>query len=220
MLLNLTPDELLSTTRAVRKRLDFNRPVERETLEECFRLAQQAPSAGDEQMWHFIVVEDPPTKAALADLYRRGAAALMAEIATGPEAEARWTRLSPQEQAALGRKMDSANYLIEHLQDVPVLVVAAVAGRLEQLPLWNQAALWGSIAPATWSFMLALRSRGLGTVWTTFHLRFEREAADLLGIPYAEVTQIALLPVAYTLGTDFKPAPRRPLDTMVHWGRW
>ncbi|HEX5500649.1 MAG TPA: nitroreductase family protein [Thermomicrobiales bacterium] len=220
MPLNLTPDELLSTTRSVSKRLDFSRPVEHETLEECFRLAQQAPSAGDQQMWSFIVVEDAPTKAALGDIYRRGAAASMAELTSGSDAEARWASLGPDEQAAFGRKLDSANFLIEHIQDAPVLVVPAVAGRLEQMPPWSQAALWGSIAPATWSFMLALRSRGLGSAWTTFHLRFERDAADLLGIPYAEITQIALLPVAYTLGTDFKPAPRRPLETMVHWGRW
>jgi nitroreductase len=220
VLLNLTPDELLSTTRSVRKRLDFSRPVERETLEECFRLAQQAPSAGDQQMWHFIAVEDAATKAALGDIYRRGAAATMAEMSAGVDREARWSSLSPEEQAAFTRKMDSAQFLIDHIQDAPVLVVPAIDGRLDQMESSTQAAFWGSIAPATWSFMLALRSRGLGSTWTTFHLRFERDAAELLGIPYDEVTQIALLPVAYTIGTDFKPAPRRPLDTMVHWDRW
>lgn len=220
MLLNLTPDELLSTTRSVRKRLDFSRTVERETLDECFRLAQQAPSAGDQQMWHFIAVEDAATKAGLGDIYRRGAAATMAEMSAGVDAEARWASLSPDEQAAFTRKMDSAQFLIDHIQDAPVLVVPAIDGRLDQMESSTQAAFWGSIAPATWSFMLALRSRGLGSTWTTFHLRFERDAAELLGIPYDEVTQIALLPLAYTIGTDFKPAPRRPLDTMVHWDRW
>jgi nitroreductase len=220
VLLNLTPDELLSTTRSVRKRLDFSRTVERETLDECFRLAQQAPSAGDQQMWHFIAVEDAATKAGLGDIYRRGAAATMAEMSAGVDAEARWASLSPDEQAAFTRKMDSAQFLIDHIQDAPVLVVPAIDGRLDQMESSTQAAFWGSIAPATWSFMLALRSRGLGSTWTTFHLRFERDAAELLGIPYDEVTQIALLPLAYTIGTDFKPAPRRPLDTMVHWDRW
>jgi nitroreductase len=218
--LNLTPDQLLSTTRAVRKRLDFGRQVERETLEACFWLAQQAPSAGDQQMWHFVVVEDAATKEALGDIYRRGAAASIAELSSGRDAEAYWASLSPDEQAAFTRKMDSANFLVEHIHEAPALVVPTVAGRLDQMEPWSQAALWGSIAPATWSFMLALRERGLGSCWTTFHLRFERDAAELLGIPYAEVTQIALLPVAYTIGTEFKPGPRRPLETMVHWGRW
>ena len=77
-----------------------------------------------------------------------------------------------------------------------------------------------SIVPATWSFMLAARARGLGTCWTTFHLAHEREAAELLGIPYEAATQAALIPVAYTKGTDFKPGPRKPLGEVIHWDRW
>jgi nitroreductase len=220
--LNLTPDELLSTTRSVRKRLDFSRPVERETLEACFRLAQQAPSAGDQQMWHFIAVEDAATKAALGDIYRRGAAATMAEMSAGVDREARWASLSPDEQAAFTRKMDSAQFLIDHIQDAPVLVVPAIDGRLDQMESSTQAAFWGSIAPATWSFMLALRSRGLGSAWTTLHLigDGEKQAAELLGIPYDEYSQAGLFPIAYTKGTNFKPAKRLPAEAVTHWNTW
>ena len=214
MLLELTPDEVLTTTRSVRKRLDLTRPVEREVLEACLRIAQQAPTAGNTQTWHFVVVEDAATKAALADLYRKGGEDYLANMGRAMAA-AEGNRPRP-----MHKLMGSALYLAEHLQDVPVLLVPAIEGRLEAASVRTQSALWGTIAPATWSFMLAARARGLGTCWTSFHLSHEREAAELLGIPYAEVTQVALVPVAYTVGTDFAPAPRKPLETMVHWGKW
>ncbi|HEY6016822.1 MAG TPA: nitroreductase family protein [Gaiellaceae bacterium] len=209
-LLDLTPDELLSTTRAVRKRLDFERPVEREVLEECLRLAQQAPTASYSQNWHFVVVTDPERRAALADLWRRGGAAYLEhrrETAT-------------QTGGQMQRIVDAVLYLAEHLHEVPVHLIPCVEGRTEGAPVPMQAARWASIFPATWSFMLAARSRGLGTVLTSFHLMHEREAAELLGIPYDRVMQAALVPVAYTIGTDFKPGRRAPLETMVHWDEW
>jgi nitroreductase len=206
VLLELTPDELLSTTRAVRKRLDLTRPVERAVLEECLRLAQQAPTASYSQNWHFVLVTDPEKKAALAELWRQVAY---------PYLERRGAREG--QGARIG---DAVRHLAEHLQDVPVHVIPCVEGRAEGKPAAWQAAIFGSIVPAAWSFMLAARSRGLGTVWTTFHLRHEREAAELLGIPYDDVMQVALIPVAYTLGTDFKPGLRKPLETMVHWEGW
>ena len=214
MLLELTPDEVLTTTRSVRRRLDLTRPVEREVLEECLRIAQQAPTASNTQAWHFVVVEDAATKAALADLYRKGGEAYLANMGRAMAA-AEGNRPRP-----MHKLIGSALYLAEHLQDVPVLVVPAIEGRLEAAPVRTQSALWGTIAPATWRFMLAARPRGLGTCWTCFPLSHRREAAELLGIPYAEVTQVALVPVAYTIGTDFAPAPRKPLETMVHWGKW
>src|SRR5215213_2068463 len=189
-MLELTPDQLLATTRSVRRRLDLTRPVERQVLEECLRLAQQAPTASYAQNWHFVVVTDPRRRA--------GAAA----------------------DARVGRISDAVRYLADHIHEVPVHVVPCVQGRTDRAPVVVQASRWGSIIPAAWSFMLAARARGLGTVWTTFHLRHEREAAELLGIPFDQVMQAALIPVAYTLGTDFKPAARHPLDTMVHWDRW
>ena len=203
MLLELTPDELLSTTRAVRKRLDLTRPVEPEVLEECLRLAQQAPTASYAQHWHFVVVTDAEKRAALGELWRSVAY---------PYLERRGGRTG--QGARIG---DAVVHLAEHIQDVPVHVVPCVAGRYEGKPNAAVASAYASIIPAAWSFMLAARSRGLGTVWTTFHLMREQEAAEILGIPYDDVTQVALIPVAYTLGTDFKPGLRKPLETMVHF---
>ncbi|HZC31613.1 MAG TPA: nitroreductase family protein [Gaiellaceae bacterium] len=206
MLLELTPDELLSTTRAVRKRLDLSRPVEREVLEECLRLAQQAPTASYSQNWHFVVVTDAAKRAALGELWRTVA---YPYLERGGPREGQGARIG-----------DAVVHLAKHIQDVPVHVIPCVEGRMEGKPNALVASKFGSIVPAAWSFMLAARSRGLGTVWTTFHLMHEREAAEILGIPYDEITQVALIPCAYTLGTEFKPGKRKPLDTMVHWDRW
>jgi nitroreductase len=209
MPLELTPDELLSTTRAVRRRLDLTRPVEREVLEDCLRLAQQAPTASYAQNWHFVVVTDAGRRAALGELWRNVAGPYLARRAKAAAADPVVARIS-----------DGVRHLAEHIHEVPVHVIPCVEGRTEGAPASVQASRWGSIIPAAWSFMLAAHARGLGGVWTTFHLRHEREAAELLGIPYDRVMQAALIPVACTLGTDFRPAPRRPLDTMVHWDRW
>ena len=200
MILDLSPDQLLSTTRSVRLRLDLERPVEREVIEDCLRLAQQAPSGSNRQTWQFVVVTDPEKKAALAGYWREVADAYMGAGSS-----------------AGGRIAEGVRFLAENLQNVPVLVIPCIEGRTDGLPAVQQAGVFGSIIPAAWSFMLAARSRGLGTVWTTFHLRHEREAAELLGIPYDELMQVALIPVAYTKGTDFKPGPRKPLDTFVRW---
>jgi nitroreductase len=210
MRLDLTPDELLSTTRAVRKRLDLERPVEREVLEECLQLAQQAPTGSYSQNWHFVVVTDADKRAALGELWRQVAYPYL-------EAAGRGRREASAQLVRIGA---GVVHLAEHIHEVPVHVIPCIEGRLEEKPNFWVSSMLGSIIPATWSFMLAARSRGLGTVWTTFHLRHEREAAEILGIPYDDVTQVALIPVAYTIGTDFKPGRRKPLDTMVHWDRW
>jgi nitroreductase len=209
MTLNLTPDELLATTRAVRRRLDLSRPVEREVLEECLQLAQQGPTSSFAQNWHFVVVTDPGTRAALGELWRTVAESYVQRRAAAAAADPRLARLG-----------DNVRHLADHIHEVPVHVIPCVEGRTDGKPAAAQASRWASIIPATWSFMLAARARGLGTVWTTFHLRHEREAAELLGIPYDRVMQAALIPVAYTVGTEFRAGPRRPLDTMVHWDRW
>jgi nitroreductase len=116
--------------------------------------------------------------------------------------------------------MSSAGYLFEHLHEVPALVIACIEGRFDGAPLVVQATTFGSILPAVWSFMLAARTRGLGTSWTTVHLAREAEAAEILGIPYDDVTQVALIPVAHTIGNEFKPATRRPLEAVAHWDAW
>jgi nitroreductase len=209
VLLELTPDELLATTRAVRKRLDLTRPVEREVLEECLALAQQAPTGSYKQDWHFVVVIDPDLRAGLSELWQQGAEKYLSRIE------------EPEEiPGMMGRVLGGVFHLRDHLHEVPVHVIPCIEGRTDGKNVFAQASRWGSIMPATWSFMLAARSRGLGSVWTSFHLAHEQAAAELLGIPYDEVMQAALIPVAYTIGTDFKPAVRAPLASMVHWDRW
>jgi nitroreductase len=216
-LLDLTPDQILSTTRAVRKRLDLTRLVEPELLRECIELAVQAPTSSNAQRWHFVVVTNAEKRRALGEFYRQGWNA-----AYGSDG-ARNQRSRPQDPALAHtqeRVLSSAAYLAEYMHEVPVLIVPCIQGRFEESSSAAQASAWGSILPAVWSFMLAARTRGLGTAWTTLHLLHEREAAETLGIPYEEVTQAALIPVAHTLGTDFKPGPRKSLDRVVHWDQW
>jgi nitroreductase len=202
-LLELTPDELLSTTRAVRRRLDLTRPVARELLEECVRLAVQAPTSTNTQNWHFLIVTEAAPRAALADLYRRS-----------------WTVYNDGRSPGEASADTGSRHLAMHLQDVPAHVIPCITGRPEGLAPADLAWFYGSIIQAGWSFQLAARARGLGGVWTTHHLDYEREAAEVLGIPFDEVTQVALIPVAHTVGTDFRPARRRPLETVLHWEGW
>ena len=215
-LLDLTPDQILTTTRSVRKRLDFSRPVEPEVIRECLEIAMQAPTGGNSQQWHFVIVTDAEKRKALADIYRRGYAPYRASQPVPTKLYAK----NPQRAQTQERVANSADYLAEHMHEVPVHFIPCIRGRMEGQPSIAQAGTWGSILPAVWSFMLAARARGLGTAWTTLHLTFEQEAAEVLGIPYAKFTQAALIPVAYTLGTDFKPAPREPLDKVLHWNEW
>ena len=205
-------DALLSTTRAVRKRLDLERPVPQEVIRECLELALQAPSGSNRQGWRWLVVTDAATRQALAELYRKGAGSYL-------EDAYREAKTSGAAQDA--RVFDSARYLAERLQDVPVHVIPCIA--IDHIPADPPRHVWpglmGSIFPAVWSFQLALRARGLGSVLTTLHLRCKDEAAALLGIPDG-VMQVGLLPVGYTIGTEFKPAGRRPLDEVVYWEHW
>lgn len=214
MRLDLTPDELLTTTRSVRKRLDLERPLEREVVEECLELAVQAPTGSNRQAWHWVVVDDPGLRRAIADLYGPNWDAYAGAPAPAyREGDPRGERI--------GAVRSSAQYLREHLHEVPVHVIPCHWGRLpDGATTEMQAGFWGSILPAVWSFMLALRSRGLGSAWTTLHLGSEREVAELLGIPYDRCTQAGLVPVAYTVGTDFKAAVRQPAAEVTHWNRW
>lgn len=217
-ILELSPDELLTTTRSVRKRLDFTRPVEPEVIRECLELAVQAPTGSNSQDWHFVVVTDQERRRALGDIYRKGYWQYRERLAA--QAATTGSTLTPERQATLTRVRSSSEYLADHMHEAPVLLVPCIWGRADGLSSEEQAGMWGSILPAVWSFMLAARARGLGTTWTTLHLTFEQEAAGVLGIPYEKVTQTALIPVAYTLGTAFKPAPRAPLESVLHWEKW
>jgi nitroreductase len=207
-------DHVLTTTRSVRRRLDLTRPVERALLERCIEIALQAPTGSNHQGWHFVVVTDGATRARIAELYRRGFDDLARMYDQGPPypADDLRTRQFP-------RVLASARHLNEHLHEVPVLVVPCIEGRFETAGVAVQASLYGSILPAVWSFMLALRARGVGAAWTTDHLFYEAEAARILGIPDT-VTQVALLAVAYFTGADFKPAKRLPGGDRTHWDAW
>ncbi len=201
-------DRLLSTTRAVRRRLDLERAVEPEVLLDCIRLSQQAPTPSNSQTWRWMVVTDAERRAALAELYRRGSAAYLEGRRPGPETDAQARRV-----------FESASWLVEHLARVPVHVIPCVQGRITTGNPRMAISLLGGVFPAVWSFQLALRARGLGSVLTTFHLAHETEAAELLAIP-DDVTQVALLPVAYTTGGEFHPAIRPPVETIVHFDSW
>jgi nitroreductase len=211
---DLSPDVLLSTTRAVRRRLDLQRPVDLTLVRQCLELALQAPSGGNRQRWSFVVVTDAAKRAALGEIYRAGFDRYRTQgIGTST------TDPAPKSDAQ-GRIITSARYLADHMHEVPVLIVPCLSPRTDGAPILEQASAFGSILPAVWSFMLAARARGLGTAWTTVHLFDERAAAEVLGIPFDEVMQVALVPVAHTIGSDFKAAPRRDLDEVVHWDSW
>ncbi|NRA03849.1 MAG: nitroreductase family protein [Myxococcales bacterium] len=204
-------DDLLSTTRAVRKRLDLERPVEPEVVLECLRLSQQAPTGSNSQGWRWLVVSDAEKRRALAELYRKAGSEYLTASRTQADAS---------NDSQLARVLDSALYLVEHLHRVPIHVIPCIRGKLpEGTPSAGYAGFFGSIFPSIWSFQLALRSRGLGSVLTTLHLAHAEEAAALLNIPN-DVTQAALLPVAYTQGTEFRPAARRPINEIVYWDAW
>ena len=200
-------DELLSTTRAVRKRLDFTKPVPRQVILDCIRLSQQAPTASNSQTWRWVVVDDAAKRKQIADIYRAAAGSMLADNRKQAEAQG-------EKQTA--KVYASAEYLSEHLHEAPVHVIPCLMGR--PYP-GHEGAYFASIYPAVWSFQLALRARGLGTVLTTLLSLKEKEASALLGIP-ENVTQCALLPVAYTQGTDFKPAARPDVNEIVHWNGW
>lgn len=218
MLLDLSPLELLQTTRSVRKRLDFDRPVEADVLQECLEIAMQAPTGSNNQNWHFLVVTEQRQRLLLGDLYRKGFARYCELARTGQAVAMR--RTARPGRADIEKLQSSTRYLLEHIHEVPVMLIPCIEDRVEGESVVEQANAWGSILPATWSFMLAARVHGLGTCWTTLHLYYEREAAAVLDIPYEQVMQAALIPVAYTRGTVFSPAPRHSLETTVHWNRW
>lgn len=208
-------DHLLTTTRSVRKRLDFERPVDLAIIEQCIEIAIQAPSGSNRQPWHFVIVTDAAKRLAIADLYRKAFTNYLRGRDQGPPD----SRTHAPSASAMRRVTSSAIYLNQHLHEAPVFVIPCIEGRVENEPQFAQASQYGSILPATWSLMLALRARGLGAAWTTLHLPYEKEAAQILGIP-DHITQAALLPVAYFKGEDFQVAERIPAREVTHWDGW
>jgi nitroreductase len=215
-ILDLSPDELLSTTRAVRKRMDFERPVDPAVVRECIEMAAQAPTGSNAQGWHFVVVTDPAKRAKIGEFYKEGFQAFYGDR---DAAFAAMPQDDPDYLETQHRVVDSAAYLADHMAEAPVHVIPCIEGRFENGPVMLHASIWGSLLPAVWNFCLAARARGLGTCWTTLHLLKEKETAELLGIP-DNVMQGALIPVAYTKGTDFKPGARRDLDRVIHLDSW
>jgi nitroreductase len=216
--LDLTPDELLTTTRAVRRRLDFDTPVPAELVRECVAAALQAPSGSNNLSMQFVVVTDAVKRAAIGEIYRG-----CYEVYKGMDGAYVGSIVKPTvaENAQQRRVQTSADFLGERMGDAPALVIACNQGaRIDGLPAFASASMLGNILPATWSFMLAARARGLGTAWTTLHLMREREVADVVGIPHDQVQQVCLTPLAYTVGTDFKPAMRPDPETIIHWDAW
>ena len=217
-LLPLDADQLLTTTRAVRKRLDFSRPVDDQLIRECVEVAMQSPSGSNNMTMRIVIVRDEAKRKAIGDVYRQCYdiyrsldGVYIGSIDKGGQAE----------NAQQARSAASADFLADHMGDAPALVIGCnVGSRIEQAPAMMAASMMGNVLPAMWSFMLAARARGLGTAWTTIHLMMEQQVADILGIPFDTVQQACLSPLAYTVGTDFKPAGRAPADSIIHWDAW
>ncbi|MGI9614928.1 MAG: nitroreductase family protein [Acidimicrobiales bacterium] len=210
-------DHMLATTRSVRRRLDVERDVPDDVLRECLELALQAPTASLRQDWHFVVSNDRDQCRQVGEVYKRIWLGMVTDDYLAASAE------RESDETAKGdwlNMMGSARHLAENFPEIPAILVPCVEGRMDGASAMTQAVKWGSIIQATWSFMLAGRARGLGTCWTTVHLAAEEEVADILGIPFAEMQQAALIPIAYTIGSDFKPGRRKPFDDFVHWNRW
>jgi nitroreductase len=225
-------DEILTTTRTVRRGMDLTRPVARELIDECLGIALHAPNASNRQQWRFVLLDDPRLKDAVATYYRRAAAAraeslraeslraesLRAESLRAESLRAESLRDGAPMDAARHRIESSVSYLAQHLHEVPCLVLAGMRGRPPAgAALAQQASYWGSIFPALWSFMLAARSRGLVSALTTVHLAYEREVAEAIGIPRDEIAQAALIPVAHALRPRSRPAARRPVSEVAGW---
>jgi len=218
-LLSLNPDELLSTTRAVRKRLDFDKPVPDALIRECVAMAQQSPSGSNNPSMSFVIVKDAAKRKAVGavyrecfELYKTWDGRYIGSIDKG----------TPEGNAQQQRSASSADFLGDRMGDAPVLVIAcnAAGARTDGQNGMVGASMMGNILPAMWSFMLAARARGLGTAWTTLHLIQEQAVADILGIPFDTVQQTCLSPLAFTKGTDFKVAARPDPDTVIHWDTW
>ena len=210
-----TVEKLLTTTRSVRKRLDLNREVPLEVIERCLKLAIQAPTGSNSQNWRFLLIADAEKRKQVADLYSKSFELYAKESAAAAP------QLPPDDPRAQRKNkvVNSAVYLSQNLASVPLLILVCSEGRVEKESVLTQASYYGSILPAAWSWMLALRAEGLGSAWTTLHLRYEEEVAKILNIP-STVTQSVLLPVAYFTGDDFRPAKRVPVEKLSYLDSW
>lgn len=210
MKLQLPVDEALKTTRAVRKRLDFEKNVPIKLLKECLQLSLQSPTASGQALTHYVLIGDPVKKKKIALLYRKAF-----EIY---QKQKKKIETHHPDQESAERMVGSAQYLAANMHKVPWLLIPVMVGRYNTS--LECASVYGSILPSVWSFMLAARERGLGTCWTTLHIMFEKEAAELLDVPFERFTQVAMIPVAFSKGVKFKEAPRKDLNDLLHIDSW
>ena len=203
--------EVLETTRSVRRRLDFDRPVDPRLIERCIDAAVQAPTGLDREAWRFLVLTEAEPKARVAELYREGMASLAERMRDRPPPEMAQAELPSERPTYVG--------LAENLHRMPALILVCSQGRAASEDTAMQVAFYGSVLPAAWSLMLALRASGLGTTWTTLLVSEERRVAESLGIP-EDVTQTVLLPVAWTRGAVLRRAARKGADEVAYWNAW
>jgi len=217
-----TVDHVLKTTRSVRLRLDLERPVADALIESAIDVALQAPTGANAQTWRFVVVTDPDVRAKIAELYRQASARYLAGDTglsrTGVSVNQEYAADDPR-QIGMPKVIKSAVHLIENIHRVPVLIVAFIEGRFENEDVFTQGSMWGSILPAAWSLMLALRTRGVASAWTTFTLMYEAEMREILGVPDT-YTQAVLLPVAWLKGSETRAANRFPAREVTFWNEW
>lgn len=216
-MLELSADEVLSTTRSVRRRLNVEKEVGEAVLRDCMALALQAPTGSLRQDWHFVISNDRDQCREVGLIYQQVWTSLVTDDYLNSSASFQG---GVKDQQSWLNMMGSARHLAEVFPEVPAIFVPCITGRLDGADAGTQALKWGSVIQAAWSFMLAARNRGLGTCWTTVHLQRESDVAEVLGIPFSEIQQVALSPVAYTVGTDFKPGRRKPDSAFVHFNGW
>tara|TARA_R110002049_G_scaffold29984_8_gene102256 strand:+ start:3600 stop:4256 length:657 start_codon:yes stop_codon:yes gene_type:complete len=214
-MLNLSADELLTTTRSVRKRLDLEKPVSRDVIRECLEIALQAPNGSNLNTWRWIIVDDPRIIQTISELYNQGTEDFIATLG-----DAIGENYAGAGIPGFDGINESVDYLRRHMHRVPAILFPLMPGRVEHSNVFFQASSYGSILQATWSFFLALRERGMGSAWTTAHLWREQEMAELLGVPYDQFTQVGLFPIACTIGTQFKKAYRKSFDEVAHWNHF
>lgn len=214
-MLNLTADQLLSTTRSVRKRLDFDKPVQRDVLQDCMELAFQAPNGSNMNTWRWILIDDPAVIKDIAKIYNQALEDYVKILG-----ESVGDDYMGAETPGFEKINQSVDYLRENIHRAPAILIPLMSGRVENAGVFMQASCYGSILQAVWSFFLALRARGMGSAWTTAHLWREKEMAELLNIPYKDFTQVGIFPIAYTIGTEFKKAYRKPFDKVVNWNKF
>lgn len=201
-------DRLLTTTKQVRQRMDLSRQVPRHLLLECIDIASRAPMGGNIERNRWLVIDDPDIKAAIAGYYAQVGRPYLEAMAPMAEDDERQQRV-----------LESAGFLVDHIAEVPAMVIPLRLDRPDTQTVAGAAAYWGSVVPGVWSFQMALRARGVGSAWTTFHLEHESEVAELLDLPDT-VTQVCLLTVGYYTGDTFHPAPRRPAAEITYFNSW